>query len=58
VLPGADGRDAGRCFGTYKGDRNVIETTPTQQTVQYGGSLRLDACRNTKRSSGTPSRDA
>jgi hypothetical protein len=49
VNPGAHGPEPGMCFGTYKSDRNVIETTETHQIVQYGGSLRVDGCKNTKK---------
>lgn len=49
VNPGAQGPNSGQCFGTFKVDRNVIETTQQQQTVEHGGRLRLDGCKNTKR---------
>lgn len=43
------GKNPGSCSGTFQVERNVIETTPTSQTVQYGGSLRLTGCKGVKK---------
>lgn len=43
------GKDPGGCWGTFAIERNVIETTATQQTVQYGGTVRLKGCKGVKK---------
>jgi len=39
----------GTCTGTFEVDRNVIETTETDQTVQYSGTVRLTRCEGVKK---------
>jgi hypothetical protein len=43
------GKDPGSCSGTFSLELNVIETTTTHQTVQYGGTVRLTKCKGVKK---------
>ena len=38
------GDNPGKCFGTFEVDRDVIETTPTSQTVDFDGTASLRGC--------------
>jgi hypothetical protein len=48
VLINSGQQNQGACFGTFRIERNVIETTDDYQRVDYGGNLRIKGCRKAK----------
>lgn len=42
------GKGPDKCSGSFDVELNYIETTPTSQTIEYGGTVTLKSCKGSK----------